>query len=137
MKNYVGTYYEFKTDDDPAPKVLSFEPVNGATNISRNGPFTIYFDRSIKTESLYEDTALEVVEMESGAKITLTGSSIRSFFSIIWRNDNTELQLVPKITLSPHTSYQIRLKKCSFKSVSGKTVAGLENFWTQFTTGGM
>ena len=137
LKNYVGTYYEFKTDDDPAPKIVSFEPVNGATNVSRNGPFCIYFDRSINPESLYEDTELEVVEVDSGARLTLTGRSIRSFFSIIWKNDNTELQLVPNRTLSPRTSYQIRLKKCSFKSASGKTIAGLENFWTQFTTGGI
>ena len=137
LKNYVGTYYEFKTDDDPAPKVVSFEPVNGATDVSRNGPFCIYFDRSINPESLFEETEFEVVEVKSGAKITLTGRSIKSFFSVIWRNDNTELQLVPNRTLSPHTSYQIRLKKCSFKSASGKAIAGLENFWTQFTTGGM
>ena len=29
------------------------------------------------------------------------------------------------------------IKKCSFKSSSGKAISGLENFWTQFTTGGM
>ncbi len=137
LKNYVGTYYEFKTDDDPAPQILAFEPVNGATNVNRNGPFTIYFDRSIDENSLYENTELEVVAVDSGLSITLTGSSIRTFFSVIWRNDNTELQLVPRRTLSPRTSYQIRLKKCSFKSLSGKAISGIENFWTQFTTGGI
>ncbi len=137
LKNYVGTYYEFKTDEDPAPKILSFEPVNGATNVSRNGPFTIYFDRSISPESLYENTELEVVSINSDLKLSLTGSSIRSFFSIVWRNNNTILQLVPNHTLSPRTAYQIRIKKCSFKSISGKTISGLENFWTQFTTGGI
>ena len=137
LKSYIGTYYEFKTDDDPAPKLLGFEPVNGATNVSRNGPFTIYFDRSIDPNSLYENTELEVVAVDSGMSITLTASSIRTFFSVIWKNDNTELQLVPSVTLSPRASYQIRLKKCSFKSVSGKAISGLENFWTQFTTGGI
>ena len=137
LKNYIGTYYEFETDDDPAPKVLAFEPVNGATQVSRNGPFVIYFDRSIEPDSLYENTELEVVSVDSGLSVTLKGSSIRTFFSVIWKNDNTELRLVPNRTLSPRTSYQIRIKKCSFKSSSGKAISGLENFWTQFTTGGM
>ena len=137
LKSYIGTYYEFETDDDPAPKILGFEPVNGATQVSRNGPFVIYFDRSIDPESLYENTELEVESVNSGLSVTLKGSSIRTFFSVIWKNDNTELRLVPSRTLSPRTSYQIRIKKCSFKSSSGKAISGLENFWTQFTTGGM
>ncbi|MBQ2593428.1 MAG: Ig-like domain-containing protein [Candidatus Riflebacteria bacterium] len=137
LKSYLGTYYEFETDDDPAPKVLAFEPVNGATQVSRNGPFTIYFDRSIEPDSLYENTELEVVSVDSGLSVTLNGSSIRTFFSVIWKNENTELRLIPNRTLSPRTSYQIRIKKCSFKSSSGKAISGLENFWTQFTTGGM
>ena len=137
LKNYLGTYYEFETDDDPAPKVLGFEPVNGAVQVSRNGPFVIYFDRSIEPDSLYENTELEVVSVDSGLSVTLNGSSIRTFFSVIWKNDNTELRLIPNRTLSPRTSYQIRIKKCSFKSASGKAISGLENFWTQFTTGGM
>lgn len=137
LKSYIGSYYEFKTDDDPAPKMLSFEPVNGATNVSRNGPFIIYFDRSIDPNSLYENTELEVVAVDSGFSVKLNASSIKSYFSVIWKNDNTELQLVPNLTLSPRASYQIRLKKCSFKSVSGKAISGLENFWTQFTTGGI
>ncbi len=137
LKSYVGTYYEFKTDDDPAPQILAFDPVNGATNVNRSGPFCIYFDRSISPESLYENTELEVVAVDSDLSITLNGSSIKSFFSVIWKNENTELQLVPNRTLSPWSSYQIRLKKCSFRSVSGKAVSGLENFWTQFTTGGI
>ena len=137
LRNYIGTYYEFETDDDPAPKVLAFEPVNGATQVSRNGPFVIYFDRSIDPDSLYENTELEVVSVNSGLSVTLNGSSIRTFFSVIWKNDNTELRFVPNRTLSPRTAYQIRIKKCSFKSSSGKAISGLENFWTQFTTGGM
>ena len=137
LKSYLGTYYEFETDDDPAPKVLAFEPANGATQVSRNGPFTIYFDRSIEPDSLYENTELEVVSVDSGLSVTLNGSSIRTFFSVIWKNENTELRLIPNRTLSPRTSYQIRIKKCSFKSSSGKAISGLENFWTQFTTGGM
>jgi hypothetical protein len=137
LKNYVGTYYEFKTDEDPEPKVLAFEPVNGATNVSRNGPFIVYFDRSIDPDSLYEDTMLEVVCVNSNSSIKLSGSSIRSFFNIIWRNNNTELQLIPYKTLDPRNTYQIRLNKCSFKSASGKAISGLENFWTSFTTGGI
>ena len=137
LKSYIGTYYEFETDDDPAPKVLGFEPVNGAVQVSRNGPFVIYFDRSIDPDSLYENTELEVVSVDSGLSVTLNGSSIRSFFSVIWKNENTELRLIPNRTLSPRTSYQIRIKKCSFKSSSGKAISGLENFWTQFTTGGI
>lgn len=137
LKSYIGTYYEFKTDEDKAPQILGFEPVNGATNVSRNGPFTIYFDRGIDTESLYENTEIEIVCVNSGLSVTLTGSSIRSFFSVIWKNDNAELQLVPSVTLSPRNTYQIRIKKCSFKSASGKAITGLENFWTQFTTGGI
>ncbi len=137
LRSYLGTYYEFETDDDPAPKVLAFEPANGATQVSRNGPFTIYFDRSIEPDSLYENTELEVVSVDSGLSVTLNGSSIRTFFSVIWKNENTELRLIPNRTLSPRTSYQIRIKKCSFKSSSGKAISGLENFWTQFTTGGM
>ena len=137
LKNYLGTYYEFETDEDPAPKVIGFEPVNGATQVSRNGPFVIYFDRSIEPDSLYENTELEVVSVDSGLSVTLSGSSIRTFFSVIWKNENTELRLIPNRTLSPRTSYQIRIKKCSFKSSSGKAISGLENFWTQFTTGGM
>ena len=137
LKNYVGMYYEFETDEDPAPKVLAFEPVNGAKNVSRNGPFTIYFDRSITPESLYENTAIEVVDIDSDLSMTLNGSSIKSFFSVVWRDNNTVLQLVPYRTLSPRNTYQIRIKKCSFKSASGKAISGLENFWTEFTTGGM
>ena len=137
LKSYIGTYYEFETDDDPAPKVLAFEPVNGAVQVSRNGPFVIYFDRSIEPNSLYENTELEVVSVDSGLSVTLNGSSIRSFFSVIWKNENTELRLIPNRTLSPRTSYQIRIKKCSFKSSSGKAISGLENFWIQFTTGGL
>ena len=137
LKSYIGTYYEFETDDDPAPQILAFEPVNGATQVSRNGPFVIYFDRSINPDSLYENTELEVVSVNSGLSVTLTGSSIRTFFSVIWKNNNTELRLIPSHTLSPRTAYQIRIKKCSFKSASGKAISGLDNFWTQFTTGGM
>ncbi len=137
LKNYSGTYFEFMTDSDPSPQILAFEPVNGATNVSRNGPFVIYFDRSISQESLYENTELEVVAVDSGFSATLTGSSIRSFFSVIWKSNNTELRLVPCKTLSPRATYQIRIKKCCFKSATGKSISGLENFWTQFTTGGI
>lgn len=137
LKPYVGTYYEFTTDDDAQPQILAFEPVNGATGVGRNGPFCIYFDRAIEPESLYEDTKLEIINVSSGMTITLTGSMIRSYFSVVWKDNNTTLQLVPSVTLNPFNSYQIRLKKCSFKSASGKAISGLENFWTQFTTGGM
>lgn len=137
LKPYIGTYYEFTTDADPQPQILAFEPANGATGVSRNGPFCIYFDRAIDPESLYNDTKLEVINVTSGMTVTLTGSMIRSYFSVVWKDGNTTLQLVPSITLNPFNAYQIRLKKCSFKSASGQTISGLENFWTQFTTGGM
>ncbi len=137
LKPYVGTYYEFSTDADPQPQILSFEPANGTTGVSRSGPFCIYFDRAIDPESLYQDTSLEVINVTSGMNVTLTGSMIRSYFSVVWKDDNTTLQLIPSISLNPFSVYQIRLKKCSFKSASGQAISGLENFWTQFTTGGM
>ena len=137
LRNYIGTYFEFETDSDPAPEIVTFSPANGTTGVSRSGPFSITFNRSIDPDSLFEGTELEVCVVGSGISAQLSGSSIRTFFSIVWRDDNKVVEFVPKRTLSPWTSYQIRLKKCSFRSATGKAVSGLENFWTQFSTGGM
>ena len=137
LKSYTGTYYEFSTDEDPEPKITAYEPLNGTTKVSRKGPFTIYFDRPIKPDSLYEETSFEFADMTDETSVTISGSMISSFFSVVWKDNNTTLQFVPNNTLSPFHIYQIRIKKCSFKSESGKAVSGLENFWTQFTTGGL
>lgn len=137
LKSYIGTYYEFETDEDPSPRIVSYTPVNGETGVNRSGPFTISFDRSIAPDSIYENTEFQMIAMDSGLTYNITGSSIRSFFSLVWKNNDTQLQLVPNRTLEPWATYQIRIKKCSFRSASGKAISGLENSWIQFNTGGI
>ena len=137
LKSYTGTYYEFETDNDPQPQIISFSPKNGDTNVNRSGPFSINFDRPIDPESLYTDTEIQVICLDTNASINLNGGSIRSFFSAFWKDNNQVLELVPKITLDARTRYQVRLKKCNFMSTTGKPVICPDNFWVQFTTGSL
>lgn len=137
LKSYTGTYYEFETDNDPQPQIISFSPKNGDTDVNRSGPFSINFDRPIDPESLYTDTEIQVICLDTNASINLNGGSIRSFFSAFWKDNNQVLELVPKITLDARTRYQVRLKKCNFMSTTGKPVICPDNFWVQFTTGSL
>lgn len=137
LKNYNGMYGEFVTDADAAPKILSTFPVNGANEVGRSGPFVIRFDRSMAPESLYDNLEIEITNLKSNAKIIVDGVSLRSHFSITWKEANTVLELVPYRMLAPDNPYLIRLTSCGLVSVSGKTVEGLENLWGQFTTGNL
>ncbi len=137
LKNYSGMYGEFTTDVDPSPSIVSTSPKNGDTGVGRSGPFTIVFDRSMNTESLYKDLEIEITSLESGSRIVLDGKSVKSHFSVTWKNSNRTVELVPYRMLSPHSAYLIRLNKCGLVSDSGKAIAGFAKLWGQFTTSGL
>jgi len=67
--------------------------------------------------------------------MTVDGVSLRSHFSVTWKEANTVLELVPYRMLAPDNPYLIRLTSCGLVSVSGKSAEGFENLWGQFTTG--
>jgi hypothetical protein len=135
LKNYNGMYGEFVTDADAAPKILSTSPVNGSGEVGRTGPFVIRFDRSMLPESLYDDLEIEITNLKSNVKIIVDEVSLRSHFSVTWKEANTVLELVPYRMLAPDNPYLIRLNSCGLVSVSGKSAEGFENLWGQFTTG--
>ena len=137
LKTYEGLYGEFTTDADPSPAIVATSPKNGDTDVGRSGPFTIRFDRSMKPESLYDNLKIEITSLDSGAKIVLDGTSLRSNFAVKWKESNTLLELVPYRMLRAGGSYLIRLKECNLVSESGKEVLGFDNLWGQFKTGGL
>lgn len=134
LKNYNGMYGEFVTDVDPLPSIISTSPKNGDTNVGRNGPFMIKFDRSMRPASLYEDIEIEISNTESGSRITIDGATLKSYFSVTWKENNTVVELVPYRMLSADASYLVRLNRCGLMSESGKKVAGFEKLWGQFKT---
>lgn len=135
LKSYNGLYYEFTTDVDPAPKVLSTSPRNGETGVGRNGPFAIRFDRPIKPDSLSDNLEIQITSLDSGASMTVTGTTLKSYFSVTWRDSNTLVELVPYMMLRPDSSYLIRFNSGNLVSESGRKVQGFEKLWGQFTTG--
>ncbi|MBU1107537.1 MAG: Ig-like domain-containing protein [Candidatus Riflebacteria bacterium] len=137
LKTYEGLYGEFITDADPSPTIVSTSPKNGDTDIGRSGPFAIRFDRSMKPNSLYDNLKIEITNLDSGAKMVLDGTSLRSNFAVKWKESNTLLELVPYRMLRAGGAYLIRLKECNLVSESGKKVFGFENLWGQFKTGGL
>ncbi|PKL45834.1 MAG: hypothetical protein CVV41_02185 [Candidatus Riflebacteria bacterium HGW-Riflebacteria-1] len=137
LKTYEGFYGEFTTDADPTPTIVATSPKNGDTNVGRTGPFTIRFDRSMKTDSLYNGLEIEITSLDSGARTVLDGTSLRSHFSVTWKESNTLLELVPYRMLRASGSYLIRLNSCNLVSESGKEVSGFEKLWGQFKTGSL
>lgn len=137
LKTYEGLYGEFTTDADPSPSIVSTSPKNGDTDVGRSGPFAIRFDRSMQPDSLYNDLEIEITSLDSGAKMVLDGTSLRSNFSVSWKENNTLLELVPYRMLRAGGSYLIRLNKCHLVSESGKAVKDFTNLWGQFKTGSM
>lgn len=135
LKNYNGIYGEFTTAADTAPRILSTSPVNGGSEIGRSGPFVIRFDRSMKPSSLYDDLEIEITNLQSNKKITIDGSSLKSHFSVTWKESDTVLELVPYRMLAADNPYLIRLNHCGLVSLSGKAAEGFSNLWGQFTTG--
>ncbi len=135
LKNYNGMYGEFTTDADVSPKILSTSPVNGAVSVGRTGPFVIRFDRSMQKDSLYDDLEIEITNLKSNAQVIVDGVSIKSYFSVTWKEADTVLELVPFRMLAAENPYLIRLNSCGLVSVSGKKAEGFENLWGQFTTG--
>ncbi len=137
LKNYSGMYGEFVTDVDPSPSIVSTAPKNGDTDVGRNGPFTITFDRPMNTESLYSNLQIEITSLDSNSKLTIDGSSLKSHFSVSWKNGNRVLELVPYRMLRANASYLIRLNKSGLVSDSGKAISGFANLWGQFKTAGL
>lgn len=137
LKTYEGLYGEFTTDADPSPTIVTTSPRNGDTEVGRNGPFTIRFDRSMQPDSLYDDLEIEITSLDSGARMVLDGISLRSNFSVSWKESNTLLELVPYRMLRADGSYLIRLNSCNLVSESGKKVVGFANLWGQFKTGNL
>lgn len=135
LKTYNGLYGEFITDEDAAPKILQTSPTNGETEIGRTGPFIIRFDRSMLPESLYVDLEIEITNLKSNSKVVVDGNSLKSHFSVTWKEANTVLELVPYRMLAADNPYLIKLNSCSLESVSGKKADGFENMWGQFVTG--
>jgi len=135
LKSYNGLYYEFKTDIDPFPSVLSTSPRNGQTGVGRNGPFAIRFDRPIKPESLLDNLEIQITSLDNGASMTITGSTLKSYFSVTWKESNTLVELVPYMMLRPDSSYLIRFNSGNLVSESGRKVQNFEKLWGQFTTG--
>lgn len=135
VKNYNGMYGEFYTDADPAPSIISTTPVNGDVSVGRSGPFVANFDRPMDTDTLLQDLSIEITNLKSGSKVLLDGYSIKSYFSITWKNQNTTLELVPYRMLQPNNSYLIKVLSCNLKSETGKAVSGISNLWGQFETG--
>lgn len=135
LKSYNGLYYEFTTDVDPSPTIVALTPRNGATDVGRNGPFSIRFDRSMVPSTLYDNLKIEITSLDNGATLTVTGNTIKSYFSINWKEANTLVELVPYIMLKADSSYLIRFKSSGLISESGKKAVGFENLWGQFKTG--
>jgi hypothetical protein len=69
--------------------------------------------------------------------MVLDGISLRSNFSVSWKESNTLLELVPYRMLRADGSYLIRLNSCNLVSESGKKVVGFANLWGQFKTGNL
>ncbi|HNX77589.1 MAG TPA: Ig-like domain-containing protein [Candidatus Rifleibacterium sp.] len=137
LKSYAGMYGEFTTDVDPSPSVLSTSPTNGATGIGRSGPFTITFDRSMKPESLTSNLEIEITSLESGSRLVIKGSDLKSHFAVTWKNNNRLLELVPYRMLRANASYLIRLNKCSLVSETGRAINDFARLWGQFSTSGL
>lgn len=134
LKNYSGMYGEFVTDVDPLPSIVSTSPKNGDTSVGRNGPFSITFDRSMRPDSIYDNLEIEITSLDSNSKLLLDGKSIKSHFSVTWKNSNRVVELVPYRMLRAHASYLIRLNKSGLTSESGKAISGFANLWGQFKT---
>ncbi len=137
LKSYAGMYGEFTTDVDPTPSILSTSPTNGATGVGRSGPFTITFDRSMKPESIYSGLEIEITSLESGTRLVVDGSGIKSHFAVTWKNGNRQLELVPYRMLRANSSYLIRLNKCGLVSETGKGINDFARLWGQFQTGSL
>jgi hypothetical protein len=137
LKNYNGLYGEFTTDADLSPKILQTSPVNGDTDIGRSGPFTVRFDRSMNPDSLYEELEIEITNLKSDSKIVLDGVSLKSQFSVTWKEGNSLLELVPYRMLAPRTTYLVKLKHTGLVTESGKKAENLSDIWGQFTTSGL
>lgn len=137
LKSYNGLYYEFTTDLDPSPSIVSLTPRNGQTDVGRNGPFSIRFDRSMLPETLYDNLEIEITSLDNGATLKVTGATIKSYFSITWKESNTLVELVPYMMLRANSSYLIRFNSSGLVSESGKKTVGFEKLWGQFTTGNL
>lgn len=135
IRNYSGMFGTFTTDVDLAPTVTATNPRTGDTGISRSGPFLVRFDRPMDRTSLASDLWLEVTDLVSGSKISVDGLSFETEFSAIWTEDDTLLSLVPRRTLQPNRSYQIKVIRNGLRSRTGRAVVGLNQIWGQFTTG--
>ncbi len=135
LKTYNGLYYEFTTDSDPYPKMTSTSPGNGATDVGRNGPFAIKFDRPMKPDSLYDDLEIEITSLDDGARLKIKETGLKSFFSVTWTENNTKLELVPFMMLKPEASYLVKFIRCNLTSESGKKASGFDSLWGQFKTG--
>ena len=137
LKNYNGMYGEFYTDSDPEPSIVSTTPVNGDENIGRSGPFVVNFDRPIKTSSLLDNLKIEITNLKTGSKVSIDGTSLETYFSITWKNQNTTLELVPYRMLQANNTYLIKVLSCNLKSETGKAVKDISNIWGQFKTSGL
>lgn len=135
LKTYNGLYGEFTTDEDSSPRIISTSPVNGATDVGRTGPFVIRFDRSMLPTSLSENIEIEITNLQTNSRILVDGTSLKSHFSVVWKEANTVLELVPYRMLGIQKAYLIRLNSCGLVSESGRRAEGFENLWGQFTTG--
>ncbi|MDD3000168.1 MAG: Ig-like domain-containing protein [Candidatus Riflebacteria bacterium] len=137
LKSYAGLYHEFTTASDPVPMVTSFVPVNGSSNVRRNGPFAINFDVPINPNSIYDDLSIELVNKDINSTTTLTETNVDSFFSITWTNQNKTVEFVPVNALDAFCDYTLRFNKLAVKSMTGKTATGINYTWLGFSTGGM
>lgn len=135
LKSYSGMYGEFVTATDASPSIIGTTPHNGASDVGRSGPFSLRFDRSMDTRSLYQGLELEITSLDSGARVTISGKDLASHFAITWKDNNTLLEMVPYRMLRAQTSYLIRLNRCALKSESGKIAQDFKNLWGQFKTG--
>lgn len=135
LKSYSGMYGEFVTATDASPSIIGTTPHNGSSDVGRNGPFSLRFDRSMNPESLYHDLELEITNLDSGARVIISGKDLVSHFAITWKDNNTLLEMVPYRMLRAQTSYLIRLNRCALKSESGKVARDFRNLWGQFKTG--
>jgi len=134
LKSYSGMYGEFFTDDDPEPVILSTSPRNGDVGVGRSGPFSITFNSSMVPDSLYNDLEIEISSLDSGSRLVVDGQSLRSHFSVTWKDNYRVVELVPYRMLRANASYLIRLRSSAMVSASGKKVSGLANLWGQFKT---
>ncbi|NLI74962.1 MAG: Ig-like domain-containing protein [Candidatus Riflebacteria bacterium] len=137
LKSYAGMFGSFTTDSDGSPVVVSTSPRNGDTGFPRSGPFVLTFDRPMDPATLKSGLTIEVTNVQTGARVTIDGSTLEANFAVTWAADDTVLSLAPRKQLRAYTPYLVKLLGSGLKSRSGRSVEQFANLWGQFTTGAL